>query len=290
MLFQHDGRHWLVHAPAKLNLFLEIIGRRDDGYHDLETCMASVDLYDSLRFYPASGHQIRLSVSGDHADQVPCGDDNLVVRAARLLQTHSGCSQGASVQLTKRIPAMAGLGGGSSDAAATLAGLNRLWRLGLPDLELHQIAARLGSDLNFFLANRRMAICRGRGEVVQPVPWGRRMHFVVACPQEGASTAEVFRACQVPSRPQGILDFLRTLDRGTPKLHNRLQHAAAGVCPRIRDLGTLFGRAMGSQCQMTGSGSAWFGMVPSRRVASRLARTIGSSSSVRRSFAVSTSL
>ena len=258
MLFQHDGRHWLVHAPAKLNLFLEIIGRRDDGYHDLETCMASVDLYDSLRFYPASGHQIRLSVSGDHADQVPCGDDNLVVRAARLLQTHSGCSQGASGQLT--------------------------------NLELHQIAARLGSDLNFFLANRRMAICRGRGEVVQPVPWGRRMHFVVACPQEGASTAEVFRACQVPSRPQGILDFLRTLDRGTPKLHNRLQHAAAGVCPRIRDLGTLFGRAMGSQCQMTGSGSAWFGMVPSRRVASRLARTIGSSSSVRRSFAVSTSL
>src|SRR5690606_22059398 len=182
--------------PAKLNLFLEVLGKRADGYHELETLMLSVGLYDTLIVAdlpstdgtPTEEHSngIRLQVfNTDHDspdgqfghDPIPTGRDNLVVRAAELLRNHAGRNCGAAITLVKRIPAAAGLAGGSSDAAATLAALNRLWNLKLDRADLIALAAQLGSDVGFFLAETPAAVCRGRGEQIEAVPFPLALHF-----------------------------------------------------------------------------------------------------------------
>src|SRR5690606_27530600 len=146
-----QGPSLVVNTPAKLNLFLEVLGRRPDGYHELETVMVSIGLYDTLLFTEDDSHQTRLrcrlttphSLSPQQQDSL-AGEDNLVLRAARLLREQTGCERGVRIELIKRIPLQAGLGGGSSDAAATLVGLNRFWDLGLTSGQLHGLAARLG--------------------------------------------------------------------------------------------------------------------------------------------------
>ncbi|MFN0056654.1 MAG: 4-(cytidine 5'-diphospho)-2-C-methyl-D-erythritol kinase, partial [Planctomycetales bacterium] len=161
-----------VAAPAKLNLFLKVLGKREDGYHELETLMVSVGLYDTLQLKADPSGKIELACHdagtlppGALPRELPPADGtNLVVRAAQLLRQVTGTQQGARLELIKRIPMAAGLAGGSSDAAAALIGLNRLWRLDLTGRELHELAAQLGSDVPFFLCPTPAAICRGRGE------------------------------------------------------------------------------------------------------------------------------
>src|SRR5438874_4839971 len=130
----------VVRAPAKLNLFLEVLGKRDDGYHDIATLMVAISLEDTLVLREQATEEIELRC--DHPE-LTTGAENLVVRAARMLQERTGCHRGAAIQLVKRIPLAAGLAGGSTDAAAALAGLNRLWQLGLPSAELAALAAEL---------------------------------------------------------------------------------------------------------------------------------------------------
>src|SRR5438094_7646909 len=137
----------VVWAPAKVNLFLEVLAKRTDGYHEIATLMVAVSLYDTLEFKEDTSGEIRLRC--DHPDLTP-GPANLVWRAATLLQQHTGCHRGAQIRLVKRIPLAAGLAGGSTDAAATLAGLNRLWQLGQSSAELADLGAELGSDIPFF--------------------------------------------------------------------------------------------------------------------------------------------
>lgn len=271
MLIQRNGQSWLVHTPAKLNLHLEIIGRRDDGYHELETCMVSVDLFDSLRFRPARA-DLRLVVSPRAA--APADEHNLVLRAATALRQHTGCNQGADIQLVKRIPAQAGLGGGSSDAAATLVALNLLWGLNLPTSELHQLAAGLGSDINFFVERTPMAICRGRGELVEPIDTTRRMDFVVCHPGFGLGTAEVFQQCELPRQPRTVAKFAASLSQSRIALHNRLNDAAVSLRPELNKLRAAFASAIAGPSQLTGSGSAWFGIAPNRRAAVCCARRL----------------
>src|SRR5690606_28585212 len=146
MRFRRQGPSLIVDAPAKLNLFLEIGGKRPDGYHELETLMVAIGLCDTLRFTPIPQPNVVLRARFAHpADQqgFPTGDDNLVVRAARLLAASTGYSGGVEIDLLKRIPPASGMGGGSSDAAATLVGLNRLWQTGLDFDELDHLAAQL---------------------------------------------------------------------------------------------------------------------------------------------------
>src|SRR5204862_191711 len=130
------------------NLHLSVLGRRPDGYHELETVMASIGLYDTLSFEPQDG---RTELICEGADGLAADESNLVLRAARLICSESQIDRGARIRLTKRIPMQAGLGGGSSNAAAALVGLNHLWDLGLSSDELHRLAAQLGSDVNFFI-------------------------------------------------------------------------------------------------------------------------------------------
>ncbi len=278
MLFQRNGQRWLVHAPAKLNLYLEVIGRREDGFHDLETCMVSVNLYDTLSFRTCDD-QLSLSVTSHVGDGIPDDDRNLVLQAAQLLQNATGYSGGAAIELVKRIPVQAGMGGGSSDAAATLVALNRLWGLGLDRLQLHELAAELGSDLNFFVEQTSVAMCRGRGERVELIDRVTRLEFVYVHPGVGLSTADVFGACQLDSSPRNDdsgHEFVKSLQAGRPQLHNRLSEPALSLQPKIKQLAEEFEGMVPGQHQLTGSGSVWFGVFKSRRCALRCASVLRS--------------
>jgi len=277
MLIRRDGAALRVDAPAKLNLFLEVLGRREDGFHELETLMVTISLHDTLRFTEEPTPEIRLRCHGPGVvgGTVPPGDDNLVVRAARLLQDHSGTSRGVTIDLWKRIPVSAGLAGGSTDAAATLVALDQLWELGLAAEELLSLAARLGSDVSFFVRGVPAAICRGRGEEIHPV----ERPFVVSRPASGLSTAEVYRHCRVSSHPRSARSLVESLADGrlaaaSRFLHNSLQQTATTLNTEVTDLINRLDRQPVVASAMTGSGTACFGLCSTDRLARRIARRL----------------
>lgn len=178
-------------APAKINLTLRILGRRASGFHDLETLFQAVDLYDDLHICTRPTPGVSLEVSG--ADVGPA-DDNLVVRAARAFLAEGSIDKGLSIRLLKRIPAGAGLGGGSSDAGATLRALRELFPGAVPSERLADLAAELGSDVPFFVGDAGLALGRGRGEILRPLPPLPEAHLVLGCPPVHVATAEAFGA------------------------------------------------------------------------------------------------
>lgn len=281
-----------VWAPAKLNLFLEITEKRSDGFHELETLMVPVDLCDTLYFEETSTERIELSVQAafgrqnQHAvgEVLPEGPDNLVVRALRLLQERTGCGQGLRVRLVKRIPLAAGLAGGSSDAAAALQAANQIWQLDLDQPRLSSIAAELGSDIPFFL-HRGPAICRGRGEKIEPVVLPGALHFVVVRPPRGLSTAEVFGACRPAVVAQSVGPVVEAWSRGRidllgQRLHNRLQPYATDLCDDIERLERKFSKLGVLGHQMSGSGTSYFGLCHNARHARRTAAMLRSQEGV----------
>jgi 4-diphosphocytidyl-2-C-methyl-D-erythritol kinase len=273
MLIRRHGAGVLVRSPAKVNLFLETLARRPDGYHELVTLIVAVSLYDSLEFREDPSGSIRLTCD-DPA--LPTGRENLVVRAAELLRRATGYTGGAAITLRKRIPMAAGLAGGSGDAAATLAGLNRLWRRGLDTAALAALAAELGSDVPFFFATPA-AWCTGRGEIVEPVRLGRPLDLVLACPPGGLSTAEVFRNLTVPEVPRDGAALRRAAEAGDVEevgrlLFNRLQPVAERLYPVVAGLcGRMAGQGPAG-CLMSGSGSTVFALCRCPAEAHRIAR------------------
>lgn len=263
-----------VLAPAKLNLFLEVLARRPDGYHEIESLMVAVDLHDTLTVTASDRGSIEL-VCDDPS--LPAGSDNLVVKAAERLKAAAGCSRGARITLKKAIPAQAGLGGGSSDAAAALVGLDRVWNLETPASRLDALAGEIGSDVAFFL-HAPAALCRGRGERVEPLALKQSLHFVLLAPGFGVSTAEVYRNLRPPETPRPIGPVLDALALGEPAalgrcLFNRLQPVAEAVRPeltRVRDALANLDPALNGSL-MSGSGSAYFGLCPDPAVAHRAA-------------------
>jgi 4-diphosphocytidyl-2-C-methyl-D-erythritol kinase len=295
--------HVEVLAPAKINLFLEVLARRSDGYHEIETVIAPVTLYDTLVFAPTVGGEIevrsrwaaglsalgaRLSQEGTAArellfGEIPSDKDNLAWRAAALLRERAGIQVGASMELVKRIPAAAGLGGASSDAAAALVAGILSWGLNWPTTRLAELAAELGSDVPFFL-ERGGAVCRGRGERIEPISLPR-LHIVVVRPPVGLSTPRVYQHCQPSSQPCGASGLVKALARGrvaevARRMVNDLQPAASQLTPWIRTLEQMFDQHDLVGHQMSGSGSSYFGLCRShrhaRRVAARMrARRVG---------------
>lgn len=180
-------------APAKVNLTFEALGRRADGYHEVRTVLHAISLADEIAFAPAD--ELSLAVEPPEegafssAAAAPAGDDNLVLRAARLLRREAGVKAGAAVRLRKRIPVAAGLGGGSSDAAATLRGLRRLWGLDLDADALRELAAQLGSDVPFFVTGGA-ALAEGRGERLTPLPHAQGSVVVMAPPLDETDVGE----------------------------------------------------------------------------------------------------
>ena len=236
-----------VLAPAKLNLFLHITGRRADGYHLLQSAFMLIDWCDTLHFEVRAGGQL------SREDLVsPLPGDDLVLQSARLLQQVTGCTQGAHIQIEKRIPSQAGMGGGSSDAASCLLALNRLWGLNLKVSQLAEIGLRLGADVPFFLRGHN-AWVQGVGEQITPLHLPPA-HFAVLNPPQGLETAKIFGAPDLKrdSKPATIADFAAD-PYGFG--HNDLQPVAQRLCPQVFQAISWLENA-GLDAKMTGSGSA----------------------------------
>jgi len=250
-------------APAKLNLFLHITGRRADGYHLLQSAFVLIDWMDTLHLELRPNGTISredIAIVASQQDHLPVHDlpaDDLCVRSARALQQATGCTQGAHIRLDKRIPSQAGMGGGSSDAATCLLGLNRLWNLRKQLSELEQIGLTLGADVPFFLRGQN-AWVEGVGDSITPIdlPPAR---FVVLKPAQGLSTLEIFRhpALKRNSERATILGFAaHHYDFG----HNDLQPVAEKLNPQVTQALNML-RQQGLQPRMTGSGSAVFAKI-----------------------------
>lgn len=250
-----------VPAPAKLNLFLHITGRRADGYHLLQSVFMLIDWCDTLGFERLEhSSAITRSDAPLHAgsDAPPLPTNDLCVRAAQALQAATGCRQGVHIHLHKNIPAQAGMGGGSSDAATTLLALNRLWQLGLTRTQLAHIGLQLGADVPFFIHGRN-AWVEGVGEIITPLEGAAALpsaRFVVIKPAAGLETAQIF------SSPALQRDTKRATISGFAADHygfghNDLQPVACALCPEVKK--TLsFLQEQKFQARMTGSGSAVF--------------------------------
>jgi 4-diphosphocytidyl-2-C-methyl-D-erythritol kinase len=284
---------WVVQAPAKLNLFFEVLAKRGDGYHEIETLVYPINLYDTLYFKEDPSGQVKLGCQrvsgvwgpkGSGLGGVPPGTQNLVVRAVELLRRRARVSAGATLRLVKRIPSAAGLGGGSSDAAAALAAANEAWGLGWSPVQLARLGAELGSDVPSFFP-RRPVVCRGRGELVEPISGLGTLHFVVVRPPDGLATGEVYQRCRPGPQPRPLAPLLEALLGGELAavgrlLFNRLEPVAERLSPWIHCLRSEFARTDCLGHQMTGSGTCYFGLCRharhARRVAARLrARGVG---------------
>lgn len=276
-----------VLAPAKINLHLEVLGLRPDGFHELAMLMQSLDLCDRLRISPGADGRIRLRC--DRAD-LPCDGDNLIVRAAELLRSRAGLPElGAQIALEKRIPIGAGLAGGSSDGAAALVGLNAVWGLGFAAASLQEFAAELGSDLPFCLDGGSQ-LCFGRGEILEPLSLPRLPDLgvlLIKDPAVSVSTPWAYRLCREQRGAAYLQDeasfeqrrqalrhspLLAALGRGEPLpgLRNDLQ---AVVEPQVASVGRgleLLRRAgTPLAVAMSGSGPSLFALHPDWEAAER---------------------
>ena len=272
------GRLELVlRTSAKVNLALEVLRKRGDGYHEIATVLQAVDLFDRLKVEAAE----TLSLHTDDPE-LPTDDGNLVMRAARLLQKTAGVEAGARIQLSKRIPVAAGLGGGSSDAAATLWGLSRLWGLQWAKARLQELAAELGMDVPFFLGAGR-AVARGRGERLAALPGGGGYALVLVNPRVPLSTREVYGLVPAgwraqPAGTERMIEALRTrnVEKVAAALTNNLETVVEPVLPVIGRMKAALLAAGALGAIMSGSGPTVFGVARSldhaRQIRSRVSR------------------
>lgn len=265
----------VLSARAKINLALDVLHKRPDGYHEVAMVMQTVALADKVTLAAAD----EISVAADLAD-LDCGPANLAHRAAVLLREHCGVRQGVRIFLKKKIPLAAGLAGGSADAAAVLRGLNSLWRLGLAPSELAALGATLGSDVPFCLRGGT-ALATGRGELLAPLPPPPPAWVVLAKPPLAVSTAWVygnFRVERVTMRPD-ITGMTACLDRGdlpgvAARLANVLETVTVAAHPEIAVLKTAMREHGAMASLMSGSGPTVFGLTDSREQAEKIAAAL----------------
>ena len=285
-----------LNAPAKINWFLKILGLRDDGFNEIQSLIQQVTLYDTLTFRPADG----LSIETD--SQVP-ERENLVYKAAVLLQKRCGIKKGAVIGLEKNIPMGAGLGGGSSDAATALKGLNELWALGLPVAELSVLAAELGSDVPFFLYGP-LSLMSGRGERIVPRKALKTIYILLVKPSFDISTAWAYRKfthvrsaeiseagdplstlyynndtelTKKAGKVNNIEHFIRTIERAEPGditdyVFNDLEHVVINSFPVIAEIKNRLLEQGAGFALMSGSGSTVFGVFDSHEKAVEASR------------------
>lgn len=258
-------------APAKLNRFLHITGRRADGYHFLQTVFQIVDQMDWLRF--------EVQDSLELISDLPFpAQDNLIIRAARLLQTTTGCTKGAKITLEKNLPMGGGLGGGSSDAATTLLALNHLWQTELSIDELAKLGLKLGADVPVFVRGQN-AWAEGIGEILQPITLPET-HFVVLTPNCFVSTAEIFNNSDLPRDTKTIkpADFLAEIQKQylNKKTHNDCAAVVRKLYPEV-DEALLFLENIQQHSpdlfeapQLTGTGACVFLVTPTRAFADKI--------------------
>jgi len=279
----------LISTSAKVNFCLRVLGRRADGYHEVETVLHTIALWDRIRLSPAAGDP-RISLRVNSAE-VPADDSNLCWRAADLLAKHTGATPAVSIELDKAIPAGAGLGGGSSDAAATLAGLIQMWGLDLPPSDLADLAAEIGADVPFFLRGG-CCLARGRGERLEDLPaidaW-----LVLVVPERRVPTAQAYAALARGSARGRRRGLTRVAQRTVKALNAADTHGLAQslqndfealAMPGIADAQHAKTALLDAGCLgagLSGSGSAVFGIAPDEATANDVAARIrGRSGSV----------
>ncbi len=289
------GKRLLVLARAKLNLTLDVLGRRGDGYHELESVVHSVDLYDSVAIgsttaYPLAreGSEIGVTLVCEHP-LVPRGHDNLAVRAAVAFARDTQVGASIWIEIKKQIPVAAGLGGGSADAAAVLLGLNELWGIGLGQDDLSRIGASVGADVPFLITGGS-AVIRGIGERVEPLPALEDLWFVMVVPPRTISTAEAYEAFDrsgganevegdrgesVRASP-AMIDAVKSRDlrRIAAGLSNDLECVATGLVPAIAEAEHALLEAGALGVGMSGSGPAVFGLAEDEAAARRIRRAV----------------
>ena len=273
-----DNRAIALRAWAKVNLSLVVFERRADGYHELHTVMVALDFHDDLHISVAESPGIRLYCSGLAC---PKGPENLTWQAARLLAERCGIDPALDIHLHKRIALSAGLGGGSSDAATCLMGLDRLWNLQMKPDQLVELAAELGSDVPFFL-HCPVAVCTGRGEVVTAVPHRCRRGVLLITPKIKVSTAQVYENYRCDERAnrahmRRVRYFLRLgdLDGLVTQGINTLTPTCMGLCDELRRLHERIEEMGIGPVYLSGSGSCMFATSPSRKQLDRWAQQLG---------------
>lgn len=262
-------------APAKVNPYLEVLGRRPDGYCELDTTLLAIDLCDEIAVRRDDSGGLRLALSGPMATpDVPSDEENLAWRAARAVldlareRGSAGPEVGLELELAKRIPSQAGLGGGSSDAAAAALAAAEVLGLELSEDELDRLLARLGSDCVFFAraATTGFARCRGRGEIVEPLPSVEGWWIALLAPEVRSPTGAVYAALEFPLSPRRVApnvpwNPLSSTEREVrADLYNRLEEAASKLEPRLGHWRHLLDRNLAPHFRLSGSGSCYFGV------------------------------
>lgn len=258
-----------ITSPAKLNLVLRVLRKRKDGYHELCTLFHRISLADTLRL---EKRREGMHLLCSHP-QVP-KKENLIVRAFRLLKRKHPFSGGVRVRLTKRIPVGGGLGGGSSNAAHFLIGMNRLFRMGLSQKELMKLGAELGADVPFFIAQTRHALGRGRGERIEPLPFPKRLWFLLFPRGKGLSTQRVYRGLRLTGPRVSLTRVTREVKMASSFLAQGVSHRAARFLvndlapsaerldPSLRETQKALEDLQLGKGYMSGSGPTWFLIVP----------------------------
>lgn len=265
-------------AHAKVNLTLDVLGTLPGGYHEIKSVMQALELHDVLEI--SKGDE-GIKVSSD-SEAIPLGPDNLVYKAAVLLIQQAGLEKPVHIKILKRIPVAAGLGGGSSDAAAVLSGLNRFWDLGFTPEQLMKLGARIGADVPFFI-KEQTALATGKGENLLALPPPPPMGVVLVKPHFGVSTALVYNLFDDLSYVPGpftdsMVEAIKRKDitKIASKLGNALEPVTAGLHPEIREIKNELKRAGTMGVEMTGSGPTVFGLAAdlkeAREIAGRLKR------------------
>lgn len=260
-------------APAKINLMLDVLHKRPDGFHEVEMVMTMIDLADRLEMSEQKRDTIIIT---SQAGYIPLDEKNLAFQAARLIKERYDVRKGVHIHLDKKIPVAAGLAGGSSDAAATLRGLNRLWGLNIPKEELLKLGAELGSDVPFCVGGGT-ALATGRGEVLKPIPSPPQCWVIVAKPPINVSTAEVYgrlRSDQIKEHPSAER-MIEALEQGSfpqmcKALGNVLEEVTLKMHPEVQQLKEGMLKLGADGALMSGSGPTVFGLVSKESKVARI--------------------
>lgn len=259
-------------APAKINLSLDVLRKRDDGYHDVEMVMTTIDLSDRIELRSLEQDEIKVSLESRY---VRNDERNLAYKAARILKNKFDIHHGVYIKMEKSIPVSAGLGGGSSDAAAVLRGLNKLWSLNIPLEELASIGLDIGSDVPFCVVNRT-ALVKGRGEVIETLPSPPSCWVVLAKPDIGVSTKTIFNRIDVndlnhPNTNEVINALkIRDLNKLRDHMGNVLEPITFNVHPEVERIRNKMTDAGASHVLMSGSGPTLYSLVEHERKAQRI--------------------
>ncbi|RKD22805.1 4-(cytidine 5'-diphospho)-2-C-methyl-D-erythritol kinase [Ammoniphilus oxalaticus] len=254
-----------VKAPAKINLTLDVVGKRADGYHEVEMVMTTIDLADRIDIYPREDDQITIDCS---AYFVPLGEKNLVYQVAKIIKDKLGIKQGVHFYIHKRIPIAAGLAGGSADAAAAIRGLNNLWQLGLSVQEMAEIGSKVGSDVAFCVYGGT-ALAQGRGEQITTLPSPPPAWVVLAKPPIAVSTSEIYGKTKMgeitayPRRSERMIDAINNRDYNEvyKSLGNHLETVTLSLYPEVRKIKEQMLRFGADASLMSGSGPTVFCLV-----------------------------